>query len=129
MGTHPLHASQSHALKVGMNLVAKEFCAAQVEERGVVIISEFTGAAAELQHGALVINPYDLAGIAEAIHHACVMPVEEKRLRMRLLRDIVCTYNVQSWADSFLSAVMTADPVAGPKAVREPSGFKAAENT
>src|SRR5579863_7441126 len=65
------------SLKDGMNLVAKEFCAAQVEECGVVIISEFTGAAAELQHGALVINPYDLAGVAEAIHRACVMPVEE----------------------------------------------------
>jgi alpha,alpha-trehalose-phosphate synthase [UDP-forming] len=98
------------SLKDGMNLVAKEFCAAQVEERGVAIISEFTGAAAELQHGALVINPYDLAGIAEAIHRACVMPAEEKRSRMRLLRDIVRTHNVQSWADAFLSAAMTAEP-------------------
>ena len=107
------------SLKDGMNLVAKEFCAAQVDECGVVIISEFTGAAAELQHGALVINPYDLAGVAEAIHRACVMPVEEKRLRMRLLRDIVRTYNVQSWADAFLSAVITAEPGRESKAVRE----------
>jgi trehalose 6-phosphate synthase len=98
------------SLKDGMNLVAKEFCAAQVDECGVVILSEFTGAAAELQHGALVINPYDLTVMAEAIHRACVMPVEEKRSRMRLLRDIVRTHNVQTWADAFLSATITADP-------------------
>src|SRR6266550_3414337 len=100
------------SLKDGMNLVAKEFCAAQVDERGVVIISEFAGAASELQHGALVVNPNDLAGIAEAIHRACVMPVEEKRARMRLLRDIVRTYNVQGWAESFLSAAVISDPKA-----------------
>jgi len=97
------------SLKDGMNLVAKEFCAAQVDGCGVAIISEFTGAAAEMQHGALVINPNDLAGIAEAIHRACVMPVEEKRARMRLLRDIIRTYNVQSWADAFLSAAVTPE--------------------
>jgi trehalose 6-phosphate synthase len=98
------------SLKDGMNLVAKEFCAAQVEETGVVVISEFTGAAAELQHGALVVNPNDLAAIAEAIHRACVMPVEEKRSRMRLLRDIVRTHNVQLWAESFLNAALTVQP-------------------
>lgn len=98
------------SLKDGMNLVAKEFCAAQVDECGVVVISEFTGAAAEMRHGALVVNPNDLAGIAEAIYHACVMPVEEKRSRMRLLRDVIRTYNVQSWADGFLQAAMTAEP-------------------
>jgi trehalose-6-phosphate synthase len=117
------------SLKDGMNLVAKEFCAAQVEECGVAIISEFTGAAAELQHGALVINPYDMAGIAEAIHRACVMPVEEKRSRMRLLRDIVRTHNVQSWADAFLSAAITAEPIAEPKATREASATSPDENT
>jgi len=99
------------SLKDGMNLVAKEFCAAQVDEAGVVVISEFTGAAAELKHGAIVVNPNDLAGIAEAIHRACVMPVEEKRSRMRLLRDIVRAYNVESWAEAFLTATLTQQPV------------------
>jgi trehalose 6-phosphate synthase len=94
------------SLKDGMNLVAKEFCAAQIDEQGVVVISEFAGAAAELRHGALVVNPNDLAGIAEAIHHACVMPVEEKRSRMQILRDIVRNYNVQGWAESFLQAAL-----------------------
>jgi trehalose 6-phosphate synthase len=96
------------SLKDGMNLVAKEFCAAQVDELGVVVISEFAGASAELQHGALVVNPNDLAGIAEAVHKACVMPVEEKRSRMRLLRDVVRTYSVQNWAEAFLAAALDA---------------------
>ena len=99
------------SLKDGMNLVAKEFCAAQVDEQGVVLISEFAGAAAELKHGALVVNPHDLAGIAEAIHRACIMPIEEKRSRMRLLRDVIRTYNIQVWAESFLAAELTADPI------------------
>lgn len=98
------------SLKDGMNLVAKEFCAAQVDETGVVIISEFAGASAELQHGAIVVNPNDLAGIAEAIHKACVMPMEEKRARMRLLRDIVRTYSVQNWAEAFLNAALSTRP-------------------
>jgi trehalose 6-phosphate synthase len=97
------------SLKDGMNLVAKEFCAAQVDEQGVVVISEFAGAAAELRHGALVVNPNDLAGVAEAIHHACVMPVEEKRARMKLLRDVVRTYNVQGWAESFLEVALAPE--------------------
>jgi trehalose-6-phosphate synthase len=100
------------SLKDGMNLVAKEFCAAQIEERGVVVISEFAGAAAELRHGALVINPNDLAGIAEAIHQACVMPVEEKLSRMRLLRDIIRSHNVQGWAESFLQAALADSDLA-----------------
>ena len=94
------------SLKDGMNLVAKEFCAAQIDEQGVVVISEFAGAAAELCHGALVVNPNDLAGMAEAIHRACVMPVEEKRSRMQLMRDIVHKYNVHRWAESFLTALI-----------------------
>ena len=56
-----------------------------------------------------------MAGIAEAIHKACVMPVEEKRARMRLLRDIVRTYSVQSWADAFLNAALSARPDLQPK--------------
>jgi|SRR5450631_1162302 len=113
------------SLKDGMNLVAKEFCAAQVDECGVVVLSEFTGAAAELQHGALVINPYDLTAMAEVIHRACVMPLEEKRSRMRLLRDIVRTHNVESWADAFLSATITADPRVDPISPLEPLNLPA----
>ncbi|HEY7351859.1 MAG TPA: trehalose-6-phosphate synthase [Terriglobales bacterium] len=97
------------SLKDGMNLVAKEFCAAQIDEQGVVVISEFAGAAAELRAGALIINPNDFAGIAEAIHRACVMPVEEKRTRMHKLREVVKKYNVQGWAESFVEAALAKD--------------------
>jgi alpha,alpha-trehalose-phosphate synthase [UDP-forming] len=91
-------------LKDGMNLVAKEFCAAQTDERGVLVLSEFAGASSELRHGALLVNPNDFAGVAQAIHDACLMPIEEKRTRMRLLRDIVRDHNVQRWARSFMQA-------------------------
>lgn len=101
------------SLKDGMNLIAKEFCAAQIDEQGVLVISEFAGAAAELRHGALVVNPNDLAGIAEAIHRACVMPVEEKRSRMQLLREVVRNYNVQGWAESFVRAALLSDGRSG----------------
>jgi len=113
------------SLKDGMNLVAKEFCAAQIDEQGVVIVSEFAGAAAELRHGAIVVNPNDLAGVAEAIHHACVMPVEEKRARMKLLRDVVRTYNVQGWAESFLEMALASTPAVtqGGSAAAETSDF------
>jgi len=87
-----------------MNLVAKEFCAAQADERGVLIVSEFAGAGPELRHGAILVNPNDFAGVAQAIHDACLMTTEEKRTRMRLLRTIVKDHNVHRWARSFLQA-------------------------
>jgi trehalose 6-phosphate synthase/phosphatase len=96
-------------LKDGMNLVAKEFCAAQVDERGVLIISEFAGAGPELRHGAILVNPNDLAGVAEAVHEACLMAPEERRTRMRLLRQIVKEHNVQRWARSFLQAAASSE--------------------
>jgi trehalose 6-phosphate synthase len=89
-------------LKDGMNLVAKEFCAAQVDERGVLIVSEFAGASEELRQGALVVNPNDYAAVADAIHDACVMPADDKRNRMRLLRGTIRDHNVSRWAESFL---------------------------
>ena len=91
-------------LKDGMNLVVKEFCAAQVDERGVVIISEFAGASPELRHGAIVVNPNDIAGVAEAIREASFMSREERSTRMQLLRNIVEQHNVHRWAQSFLDA-------------------------
>jgi alpha,alpha-trehalose-phosphate synthase [UDP-forming] len=100
-------------LKDGMNLVAKEFCAAQVDERGVVIISEFAGASDELRHGAILVNPNDIAGIAQALRDASLMSQEEKSTRMRLLRNIIKEHNVQRWAHSFLrAAALAAAPTA-----------------
>jgi len=97
-------------LKDGMNLVAKEFCAAQADERGVLIVSEFAGAGPELRHGALLVNPNDLAGVAEAIRTASLMSPDEKRERMRLLRNIVKEHNVQRWARSFIEAAGAVEP-------------------
>jgi alpha,alpha-trehalose-phosphate synthase [UDP-forming] len=93
------------SLKDGMNLVAKEFCAAQVDERGVLIISEFAGAAPELHDGAIVVNPNDFLGVAQALHDACMMPPEEKRKRMQGLRNIIKENDVARWAESFLASV------------------------
>jgi trehalose 6-phosphate synthase len=95
-------------LKDGMNLVAKEFCAAQIDERGVLIVSEFAGAGPELRSGAMVVNPNDFAEVAQALHDAAQMPVEEKRRRMHLLRDIVKDHSVQRWIRSFLQAMPSA---------------------
>ena len=73
-------------LKDGMNLVAKEFCAANLEGKGVLILSESTGAGAQLQDSALLVNPQDVEGVAAAIHRAVTMPPDERRRRMEAMR-------------------------------------------
>ena len=87
-------------LRDGMNLVAKEFAAARTDDDGVLILSEFAGAAAELA-GAIVVNPYDLDGTAQAIAQALDMPPEECRERMRALRSRVQEHDVHRWAHDF----------------------------
>lgn len=91
-------------LKDGMNLVAKEYCAAQVDEDGVLILSEFAGAAAELQTGALLVNPHDIRCTAESIYQAFVMPRDERLERMRRLRRTIRNHDVFQWAEAFLRA-------------------------
>ena len=90
-------------LKDGMNLVSKEYCAARVNNDGVLILSEFAGAAFQLHHGALLVNPYHTRAVAEAIHHAYEMPLPEQRKRMRKLRARICRENIFRWRDSFCS--------------------------
>jgi len=94
-------------LKDGMNLVAKEYCACNIEEEGVLILSEFAGAAAQLQNDALMVNPYDIEGMADVIHTAFMMPVEEKKQRMHRLRDSIKRNNIYKWVDSFLQAALS----------------------
>jgi len=89
------------SLHDGMNLVAKEFVAARDDERGVLILSEFTGAARELPE-ALVVNPYDSDQCAAALHLALSMPDLEQRDRMRLMRGLVAEFNVFRWAGRML---------------------------
>ena len=104
-------------LKDGMNLVAKEYCAANVSEDGVLILSEFAGAAAQLQAGALLVNPYDEEGVAEAIARAVWLPVPEREARMRKLRRTVRDANIYGWLDSFLRAAFSRDLSNFPQAV------------
>ena len=90
------------SLHDGMNLVAKEFVAARHDERGVLILSCFTGAAHELRD-ALQINPYDINQTAEAIRVALEMDPEEKELRMQRMRKTVREHNVYRWAGSLIA--------------------------
>lgn len=91
-------------LKDGMNLVAKEYCACSIEENCVLILSEFAGAAAQLQKGALLVNPYSIEEVSNAIHQAVEMGAEERRLRMKRLRGIIRQTDIFWWLDSFLRA-------------------------
>jgi trehalose 6-phosphate synthase len=89
------------SLHDGMNLVAKEFVAARDDDRGVLILSQFTGAARELPE-ALIVNPYDSDQCAAALHIALAMPAVEQRDRMRLMRGLVAEFNVYRWAGRML---------------------------
>jgi trehalose 6-phosphate synthase/phosphatase len=91
-------------LRDGMNLVAKEFPASRIDEDGVLILSEFAGAADELRE-ALIVNPYDIDGTAAAMHRALTMGADERRVRMRALRASVGEHDVHRWADSVLGAL------------------------
>jgi trehalose 6-phosphate synthase len=90
------------SLHDGMNLVAKEFLAARHDERGVLVLSIFTGAARELRD-ALQVNPYDIDQTAEAIRAALEMEPEEKQLRMQRMRRTVREHNVYYWAGSLIT--------------------------
>ncbi|MBA2664679.1 MAG: trehalose-6-phosphate synthase [Bradymonadaceae bacterium] len=93
-------------LRDGMNLVAKEYCACQVEERGVLVLSEFAGAAAQLGEGAVLVNPYDIDATAGAIYTAVTMADDERRRRMRALRRRIKGSDVFWWAKRFVDAAL-----------------------
>jgi trehalose 6-phosphate synthase len=97
------------ALHDGMNLVAKEYVAARDDGDGVLILSEFAGAARELSD-ALIINPYDTEQFADAIRYAVEMPAPERRSRMERMRREVQENNVYRWAANLMSALATAQP-------------------
>ncbi|GII97671.1 hypothetical protein Slu03_00490 [Sediminihabitans luteus] len=97
------------SLRDGMNLVAKEYVAARSDDRGVLVLSEFTGAADEMSSGALLVNPHDIDGMKDSIVAAAHMDHREQRRRMRRLRRRVLSDDVAKWSDSFLG-VLTAMP-------------------
>lgn len=90
------------SLDDGMNLVAKEFVAARTDFKGVLVLSEFTGAARELTE-ALIVNPYDVEASSEALAAALTMPVEEQHDRMSSMRSLLAQLNVYRWAGKMLS--------------------------
>ena len=92
-------------LRDGMNLVAKEFVAAQdVESPGVLLLSRFTGAA-QTMRDAVIVNPYDIDGTAEAAYRALRMPISERRRRNRSLLSVVERHSSQNWSESFCAAL------------------------
>ncbi len=101
-------------LRDGMNLVAKEYVASRWDDRGVLVLSELAGAADELAE-AILVNPYDLDGVAAAIQRAMQMPAEEQEARMRLLRARVRRGDVRSWAQRFLEDLAAPDPDPAPR--------------
>ena len=103
-------------IRDGMNLVAKEYCASRLDDSGALVLSEFTGAAAELDR-AILVNPHDVDGMAAAFEQAIVMPKAERTRRMRSLRQRIRRRTVYDWATDFLGAVDQAAPLAtgGPR--------------
>jgi trehalose 6-phosphate synthase len=89
------------SLHDGMNLVAKEFVAAREDERGVLVLSQFTGAASELSQ-ALIVNPYDADQTALAFRTALTMSPAEQEARMRAMRHQVAEFNVYRWAGKMI---------------------------
>ena len=108
-------------LKDGMNLVAKEYCTCSIEEDCVLVLSEFAGAAAQLYRGALLVNPYDIEGVADALQRAYAMPGAERRERMRRMRHSIREHDVFWWVDSFLRAAITKDLRAFPQPAGHPA--------
>jgi trehalose 6-phosphate synthase len=92
-------------LRDGMNLVAKEYCAASVDQNGVLILSEFAGAADQMGRGALLVNPYDIDGTADAIHRAFAMEPEERRRRLAVLQADLRRQDVHRWVSRFVTSM------------------------
>ncbi len=110
------------SLHDGMNLVCKEFVAARDDEQGVLVLSQFAGAANELGT-ALIVNPYHTVQVANALDQALCMPSSEQRRRMRALRETVKAANVYRWAASMLqdaAALRAPAPPLAPRALPAP---------
>jgi trehalose 6-phosphate synthase len=93
-----------------MNLVAKEFIASRADEQGVLVLSEFTGAARELEQAVLV-NPFAIDAFADTLHASLLMSPEEQAVRMRALRERVASHTVFDWAAALLTAASRMEAV------------------
>jgi trehalose 6-phosphate synthase len=92
--------------KDGMNLVAKEYCACNIEQNGVLILSEFAGATAQMYKHSLAVNPHDIEGVADAIHTAINMSADERARRMSAMRRAIRRQDVFWWVNAFLQAAI-----------------------
>lgn len=92
------------SLRDGMNLVAKEYCAANIDKNGVLILSEFAGTKDQFKENALLVNPYDENSVVEAIKKALLMDDKEKQRRMENMQNIVKEFDIYWWVDTFLKA-------------------------
>ena len=92
-------------LRDGMNLVAKEYVAAQdPNDPGVLVLSRFAGAADEMD-GALIVNPYDVEAVAQAMHDGLTMPLDERKDRWRRMSERVNQYDIGLWRRRFIDAL------------------------
>lgn len=98
------------SLHDGMNLVAKEFISARTDGDGVLLLSQYTGAARELAD-ALLVNPYDIDELADAMHAACVMPEKERKVRMKRMRSQVQRHTVFDWGARIFEELEHIRPV------------------
>jgi trehalose 6-phosphate synthase len=94
-------------LRDGMNLVAKEYVACNLDAAGILFLSEFAGAAAHFQHMAVLVNPYDVEGVAHALYRGVYQSREERQARMRRMRRQVSRYDIFWWVDSYLQAAFS----------------------
>jgi trehalose 6-phosphate synthase len=95
-------------LRDGMNLVAKEYVAAQnPDDPGVLVLSRFAGAARELK-AALIVNPFDVDQLAEALHHGLVMPLDERRSRHAAMMEVLRVNTIAAWRERFLTELQAA---------------------
>ncbi|HYE03870.1 MAG TPA: trehalose-6-phosphate synthase [Phycisphaerales bacterium] len=92
-------------LREGMNLVAKEYIATRTDNSGVLVLSEFAGAARELRR-ALLVNPRDLEGMVRTLNQALTMPAKDARHRMAILRTVVRRHDVHDWAQKYFEALL-----------------------
>lgn len=93
------------SLHDGMNLVAKEFVACRADEDGVLVLSQFTGASRELKD-AIIVNPYDIEGMADDIYFALTMEMIERSERMRRMRTVVKEHNIYVWAGNLITTLL-----------------------
>ncbi len=100
-------------LRAGMNLVAKEYVAARIDDDGALVLSEFTGAAADLTR-ALLVNPHDVDAVKDAVDRAASLAPDDAAIRMRAMRRYLRAHDVNHWAGSFLAVLgsMAATPIA-----------------